>query len=104
MKSMSSRRGGRVGSVVRKAAAANPQLAPARLAAACRPVVELLEDRRLLAGVATDKDDYAFGSTVQIAGTAFNAGETVEFQVQHAAGTAGSNDDPQNQAWQVTDG
>src|SRR5688572_22795035 len=63
--------------------------------------VESLEARRLFASVATDKDDYAFGETVQITGAEFQSNETVQLQVTHVEGTLGSNDNAQNQAWQV---
>ncbi len=67
--------------------------------------MEALEPRQLIsATVITDQLDYAFGSTAQITGNGFAQGETVQLQVRHAPGTAGSNDDPQNQAWQVVDG
>src|SRR6476620_2752492 len=68
-------------------------------AAAC--VVETLERRQMLAAVSTDKPDYAFGETANIAGTEFAPDEMVQLQVLHAPGTPGSNDDPQNQAWTV---
>jgi VCBS repeat-containing protein len=64
-------------------------------------VFESLETRRLFAVVATDKADYAFGETANITGGGFAPGETVELRVVHAEGTEGSNDDAQNQAWQV---
>lgn len=63
--------------------------------------VEELEDRRLLAAVITDRADYFFGETAQINGTGFGPGETVQLQVLHEEGSAGSNAHAQNQAWQV---
>jgi VCBS repeat-containing protein len=64
-------------------------------------LLECLENRRLFAVVAADKADYLFGETANFTGAGFAPGETVELRVVHAEGTAGSNDDPQNQAWQV---
>ncbi len=63
---------------------------------------EPLEDRNLLAAsVLTDKSDYLFGETALISGAGFTADETVQLQVLHATGTAGSNADAQNQPWLV---
>src|SRR5262245_30192713 len=68
-----------------------------------RPLsVEWMEDRVVPATVGTDLPDYEFGSTALITGSGFAANEPVTLQVLHATGTAGSNDDPQNQPWQVT--
>src|SRR4051812_32704641 len=56
---------------------------------------EELEQRRMMAMVATDKPDYFFGETAQIEGSEFAPNETVQLQVVHADGTPGSNADPQ---------
>ena len=70
-----------------------------------RPAVmkalEPLERRQLMAAISTDQIDYAFGQTAHITGTEFAPDEVVQLQVQHVAGTPGSNDDPQNQAFTV---
>src|SRR5205814_2176085 len=68
---------------------------------ACRSLIETLESRWLLASISTNQPDYAFGSTALISGDGFAADELVQFQITHAPDTAGSNDDPQNQPWQV---
>jgi hypothetical protein len=59
--------------------------------------LEQLEDRRLLAAVATDLLDYAPGSTAYFSASGFVAGEAVTFQVAHA--TDGATDAP----WTVID-
>src|SRR5258708_4900499 len=53
--------------------------------ATLRPLTSILT---LDATVTTDKADYAPGSTVQISGAGFQAGETVTLQVTHTDGTA----------------
>src|SRR5687767_350507 len=63
--------------------------------------LEALESRWLFAAVATDKDDYVFGEVARITGIEFAAGETIQLQVTHVAGTAGSNDDAANAPWTV---
>ena len=63
--------------------------------------LEGLEPRLLLASLATDQGDYAFGQTALISGKGFAHGETVQLQVTHAPGSAGSNADAQNQPWVV---
>ncbi|MGB6044491.1 MAG: DUF11 domain-containing protein, partial [Pirellulales bacterium] len=65
-------------------------------------LLEQLEDRRLLAVVATDLADYAPADTALISATGYQPGETVEFQVLHIDGTpnTGNGHDP----WFVTDG
>jgi uncharacterized repeat protein (TIGR01451 family) len=73
------------------------------------PFLETLESRQLLsvagpASVWTNMQDYAPGASARIGGSGFAPGETVQLQVRHAEGTRGSNADPQNQPWLVTDG
>jgi hypothetical protein len=66
-------------------------------------LLEPLEDRRLLSvAIGTDQPDYEFGATVNISGSGYAPGETVQLQVLHALETPGSNADPQNQPWLVT--
>src|SRR5262245_51113138 len=71
------------------------------LAPAVSKALESLERRYLFAALSTDQADYVFGQTALISGSEFAPDEMVQLQVQHVAGTAGSNDDPQNQAWTV---
>src|SRR5262245_46860766 len=67
-----------------------------------RSFFEPLEDRRLLAAVATDKLDYRPAETARITATDFRQGESVQFQVLHNDGipNTGNGHDP----WTVTDG
>ena len=51
------------------------------------------------AEVTTDQSDYAPGSTANITGTGFAAGETIRLQVLHADGTPATGDD--HQPWNV---
>src|SRR6266480_2344422 len=65
--------------------------------------LEWLENRWLpSAAIVTDKPDYALGESVQITGTGFQVGETVQLQVLHTDGT--SNTAPDHDPWFVTDG
>src|SRR5262245_37819044 len=65
--------------------------------------VEQLEGRVVpSATLWTNRSDYQFGDVAVIGGSGFQPLEAVQLQVLHAAGTAGSNSDAQNQPWQVT--
>ncbi len=66
-------------------------------------LLDVLEPKVLLSAViATNQSDYHFGSTAIITGSGFAANEVVQLQVLHAPGTGGSNNNPQNQPWDVT--
>src|SRR5262245_16683022 len=71
------------------------------LAPAVSKALESLERRYLFTAISTDQSDYVFGQTALISGSEFAPDEMVQLQVRHTAGTEGSNDDPQNQAWTV---
>src|SRR3954462_13152810 len=62
-------------------------------------MLETLEQRVMFAAVATDKADYAFGSTALIYGADFKPNQVIQLQVMHVAGTPGSNADAQNLPW-----
>jgi hypothetical protein len=62
---------------------------------------ESLEERRMMALVTTDHMDYHYGETALVSGADFAPNEPVQLQVTHVEGTPGSNEDPQNQAFEV---
>src|SRR5262245_3742104 len=63
---------------------------------------ESLEDRSLLASVATDKLDYLPGDTALIQATGYQVGEAVQFQVLHTDGTPNTGNG--HTPWSVIDG
>src|SRR5262249_45026130 len=76
-----------------------------RLSRAIEPLLKPLENRWLLAALdSTDQSDYSFATTAQITGCGCVQGEDVQLQVTQVEGTVGSNDDPQNQPWTITEG
>jgi hypothetical protein len=62
----------------------------------------MLEQRQLLAAVATDMSDYAPGQTAHIFASSFQPGETVQFQVLHNDGTPNTGNG--HLPWNVADG
>src|SRR5215204_3067376 len=67
-----------------------------------RSCLEMLEQRQLLAAVATDMSGYAPGQTAHIFASSFQPGETVQFQVLHNDGTPNTGNG--HLPWNVVDG